>query len=90
MSVKPEKIVLTSLDSIEIKNMPAEATYMSVLQTFKENFAIFFEDHQKKKIRTKGEISYYFEVSQQISLKDKINAIFESIGEGNSSTDIIN
>ncbi len=35
LTVKPEKIKLTSLDSIEIINMPEGAEYLSVLQTFK-------------------------------------------------------
>lgn len=54
MAVKPEKIVLRSIDSIELKNIPSEAFYISVLQTFNSNFAIFFEDSQKKKSQTKG------------------------------------
>lgn len=54
MAVKPEKILLRSIDSIELKNIPSEAFYISVLQTFNSNFAIFFEDSQKKKSQTKG------------------------------------
>jgi hypothetical protein len=54
MAVKPEKIVLRSIDSIELKSIPSEAFYISVLQTFNSNFAIFFEDSQKKKSQTKG------------------------------------
>ena len=42
MAVKPEKIVLKSVDSIEIANIPQNAFYISVLQTSNNNFAIFF------------------------------------------------
>jgi len=63
MAVKPEKIVLKSMDSIELKSIPQGAFYISVLQTVNSNFAIFFEDSERKRNQTRGEISYYFEVS---------------------------
>jgi hypothetical protein len=42
MTVKPEKIILRSIDSIEIAGIPPNAFYISVLQTVGNNFAIFF------------------------------------------------
>lgn len=42
MAVKPEKIVLRSVDSIEISPTPPNAFYIALLQTHPSNFAIFF------------------------------------------------
>lgn len=89
MAVKPEKIVLKSIDSIEISNIPANAFYITVLQTFNNNFAIFFEDSEKKKNQTRGEISYYFEVSQTTTLKEKISSVFDSITLGISNPEYL-
>ena len=44
MNAKPEKIVLHTTDSIELKKLPDKVSYMSVLRAFKDNFALFFED----------------------------------------------
>lgn len=82
MAVKPEKILLKSIDSIEISNTPQNAFYITVLQTFNNNFAIFFEDSEKKRNQTRGEITYYFQVSQTTTLKEKISSVFESISQG--------
>ena len=42
---------------------------MSVLKTHQNNFAIFYEDTVKKKYQTRGEITYYFQLTQNSSLK---------------------
>ena len=87
-AVKPEKIVLRSVDSIELQKYPENAFFIAVLQSF-DNFAIFFEDSDKKSRQTKGEISYYFEVSQTTSVKMKIKSIFDSLGFGEINPQLI-
>ena len=69
MNVKPEKIVLHTTDSIELKKVPEHARFLSVLKTVDNNFAIFYEDKIKKRHQTKGEITYYFELTQNITVK---------------------
>jgi len=54
MAVKPERIILKSIDSIALKNIPNESFYLNMLQTNNNHYAIFFEDHKKKKNQTKG------------------------------------
>lgn len=56
--------------------MPLNAFYITILQTARNNFAVFYEDSEKKKYQTKGEITYYFEASQTTTLKQKISSIF--------------
>jgi len=87
--VKPEKIVLHTTDSIELKRLPDKVSYMSVLRAFKDNFALFFEDSLKKKIQTRGEITYYFEISQNTTVKDKMNLIFDAIEENFNNPEFV-
>ena len=54
MTVKPERIILKSVDSISINNIPADAFYLTMLQTSNNHLSIFFEDSKKKKYQTKG------------------------------------
>lgn len=54
MTVKPGKISLKSIDSIEFTKVPEDSFYISVLKAFQNNFAIFFEDSGRKNLQKNG------------------------------------
>ena len=89
MSVKPGKIVLRSVDAVQLKGVPEGAFFLSVLEYFRSRFAVFYEDSLRKHKQSRGEISYYFYVSQPTPMKEKTRLLFESIASGTASPEAV-
>ena len=71
--VFPNRIELTSLDSIEITGVKNDCKFINVLPVFSNNYALFYEMKSNK--TSNGEIFYKFMMSYTVKLSDKINRI---------------
>lgn len=74
-AVKPNKIELRSLDSIEIKK-DSKYTFFSCLEMLNGNFVLFFQVKPELNRKLRGEIDYVFMVTQKLSIQEKLNEIF--------------
>ncbi len=55
-----------SLDSLEIQQKPTNSKLIDVITFGKDNFAIFFQMRPQYNIYKKGEINYWFALTQYI------------------------
>lgn len=71
-NVKPNKIELRSLDSIEI-NKDRRYSFFDCLEMFNGNFVLFFQVKPEHNNKLKGEIDYMITVTQKLSIQEKLN-----------------
>ena len=76
MTGKPNRIEINSLDSIDIKR-DTKYTFLNCLEMLNGNFVIFYQIRSEYNKKLKGEIDYTIAVTQKLSIKDKLNEIFD-------------
>lgn len=74
-NVKPHKIVVQSIDSVEIKK-DRFYKFMSCLEMLNGNFVLFYQIKPQFNRKTRGEIDYIITVTQKLSVSQKLNEIF--------------
>ena len=65
-SVKPNRIKIKSIDSLELESKPANSKLVDVITFGKDNFGIFFQLRPQYNNYAKGEINYWFSMTQYI------------------------
>lgn len=76
MAVKPNRIRVKSIDSLEINSKPQDSKFLDVIGLGKDNFAIFYQLRPQYNIFRKGEVNYWFAITEYISIEEKIRKIF--------------
>jgi hypothetical protein len=69
-------MIVTPVDSLEVLDKPQLGEFFGVINVLNGNFAIFYQSIPKTNMFTKGEISYWFVISQNIPIDQKIRQIF--------------
>ena len=76
-NVVPNKIQVTALDALEIKDKPHEAEFFGIISTVGDNFAVFYQNISQFNIYRKGEATYWFALTEPMALDEKIRRIFD-------------
>jgi hypothetical protein len=74
-NVKPNKILLTAVDSVQINKEPT-FSFFDCLEMMNGNFVLFFQVKPQANRKMRGEIDYLVTVTQKLSVSEKIEQIF--------------
>lgn len=69
LAVKPNRIVVKSIDSLEIEKKPQDGKFMDVISFGKDNFGIFYQLRPQYNNFRKGEVNYWFAITEYISIE---------------------
>lgn len=69
-----------AIDSIQIKK-PENSEFFNILEVMNGSYMVVFQVHNNKK--SGGQINYWFAITQDVTLKEKLNEQFSSkkVGE---------
>jgi len=75
-TLKPNRIKIASLDSLEVGRMPEHGEFFNVLTFGRDKFGLFFQNKASFNRYAKGEVVYWFNLTDSISKDEKIRQIF--------------